>query len=121
MAIGAKDWRPRIISPPIQIMRFGPKLFESGVETHDIEGVSVRIYGAAKTVVDEFRIEDAASRRYGKGLSSFTHAVEGLKRALRDRKAMPADIAQYAIEAGPRTWELVRRYLDVIEIGRAHV
>src|SRR5580693_8246343 len=37
MAIGFKDWRPRITTPPIQIMRFGPKVFESAIEEHAIE------------------------------------------------------------------------------------
>jgi hypothetical protein len=41
--------------PRIQIVRFGPKVFDKGIETHIIERVSVRIYSPAKTVVDLFR------------------------------------------------------------------
>src|ERR1700674_2737147 len=54
MAIGSREWRPRITHPPIQIIPFGPKRFENGIEAHEIEGVSVRIYSPAQTVADLF-------------------------------------------------------------------
>ena len=117
MAIGVKEWRPRITSPPIQIMRFGPKVFESGFETHVIEGVPVRIYGAAKTVIDEFRHSHIAGQLYRKSLGyNLTTAIEGLRNALRQRKATPAEIARFAMEAGPKTWELVRPYLEAFTV-----
>src|SRR5712691_7869245 len=43
VAIGFKEWRPRITDPPIQIVRFGPRVFNTGVEEHVIEHVPVRI------------------------------------------------------------------------------
>ncbi|MBI1777733.1 MAG: type IV toxin-antitoxin system AbiEi family antitoxin domain-containing protein [Proteobacteria bacterium] len=117
MAIGVKDWRPRITSPPIQIMRFGPKVFESGIETHVIEGVPVRIYGAAKTVVDAFRHCHMAGRLYSKSLGyNLAPAIEGLRNALRQRKATPAEIARFAVEDGPKTWELVRLSLEAFTV-----
>jgi predicted transcriptional regulator of viral defense system len=117
MGIGFRDWRPRIASPPIQIIRFGPAVFESGVETHVIEGVPVRIYGAAKTVVDEFRQREIAGRLYRESLGyDLAPAIEGLKNALRQRKATPAEIARYAAEAGPKTRELVGHYLNAFTI-----
>ena len=48
MAIGSKDWRPRIDSPAIQFVRFGTKVLDKGVEEHIIEGVSVRILQSRK-------------------------------------------------------------------------
>jgi predicted transcriptional regulator of viral defense system len=117
MAIGVKDWRPRIDSPPIQIVRFGPKVFESGVETHVIEGVPVRIYGAAKTVVDAFRLGHIAGTRYRESFDyDLTAAIEGLRNALRQRKATAAEIAQFAVAAGAKTWDLVRPYLEALTI-----
>src|SRR5947208_922144 len=41
VAIGSKEWRPQITHPPIEIVRFGPKIFETGIETHVIERVPV--------------------------------------------------------------------------------
>src|SRR3989442_15233447 len=34
VAIGFKEWRPRITHPPIEIVRFGPKVFKTGIEAH---------------------------------------------------------------------------------------
>src|SRR5690348_5965759 len=52
MAIGAKNRRPRISQPSLQFVRFGERVLRSGIEKHSIGGVPVKIYGAAKTVVD---------------------------------------------------------------------
>jgi len=117
IAIGFKDWRPRITSPPIQTMRFGPKVFESGIEEHNIEGVPVRIYGVAKTIVDEFRISHTAGVLYRKSLGyNLTAAIEALRNALRQRKTAPAEIARFAVEAGPKIWQLVRPYLEALTV-----
>ena len=52
VAIGPREWRPRITHPPIEIVRFGPKLFEGGIQRHDIECVPVGVYSPAKTISD---------------------------------------------------------------------
>jgi predicted transcriptional regulator of viral defense system len=111
MAIGSKDWRPRIDSPPIQFVRFGTKVLDKGVEKHVIEGVSVRIYNAAKTVVDLFRYRRSAGKRYQKS-PGLNLAIEGLREALRLRKATPSEIARYATEGG--VWKVVQPYLDAM-------
>jgi predicted transcriptional regulator of viral defense system len=111
MAIGFENWRPRITLPPIQIVRFGPKVLPSGIEDHTIEGVPVRIYGAAKTVVDVFRFSHRAARRYNQR-PGLNQAIEGLREALRQRKATPAEIARYATEAD--IWNLVKPYLEAL-------
>jgi predicted transcriptional regulator of viral defense system len=102
--IGARDWRPKITRPRIQIVRFGPKVFDTGIQTHIIERVSVRIYSPAKTVVDLFRHGQRQKVWYSSTMG-LTHATRGMKEALRLHKATPAEIAQYAIEAG--IWEKV--------------
>lgn len=43
------------MSLPVRVMRFSGVALTIGVEEHVIEGVPVRIYGPAKTVVDCFR------------------------------------------------------------------
>jgi predicted transcriptional regulator of viral defense system len=104
VAIGTRDWRPKIERPRIQIVRFGPKIFDKGVETHVIERVSVRIYSAAKTVVDLFYHAQRQKVLYS-STAGLTEATRGMKEALRLRKATPAEIARFAIEAG--IWEKV--------------
>ena len=111
MAIGPKDWRPVASQPPLQIVRFHGKTYDRGVEKHTIEGVTVRIYNPAKTVVDLFRYRQSAGRRY-KTSPGLTIALEGLREALRQRKATPAQIADYATEAG--IWKVVQPYLEAM-------
>jgi predicted transcriptional regulator of viral defense system len=111
MAIGSRDWRPQIASPKIQFVRFGPKVLRSGIEEHMIEGVLVPIYGVAKTIVDLFRYRRRAGLRY-RDSPGLNLALEGLREALRLRKATPAEIARYATEAG--VWKVMEPYVDAM-------
>lgn len=111
LAIGPKDRRPRVENPPLQIVRFGNKVFSSGIEEHVIEGVRVRIYDPAKTAVDLFRYRRSAGKRYQKS-PGLNRALEGMKEALRQHKATPAEIARYADEAG--VWKVVQPYLEAM-------
>lgn len=111
MAIGSKDRRPAVTYPPLQFVRFGEKVFRVGIDTHDIEGVAVPIYGPAKTVVDLFRYRHRAGRRY-KTSPGLNLALEGLREALRQRKATPAEIARYADQAG--IWKVMEPYVDAM-------
>lgn len=104
MAIGAREWRPTITEPRIQIMRFGPKVFDKGIEHHTIESVPVRIYSPAKAIVDLFKSATHQKAFYNSS-TGFAHATQGMKEALRLRKATPAEIAKFATEAG--IWERV--------------
>jgi predicted transcriptional regulator of viral defense system len=111
MAIGAKDRLPRKDSPPLQFVRFGHKVLTSGVKEHMIEGVRVRVYDPAKTVIDLFRYRRSAGKRYQKS-PGLNLALEGLREALRQRKATPAEIARYATDAG--VWKVVEPYLEAM-------
>jgi len=114
VAIGTRDWRPKVTRPRVQIMRHGSKIFDKGHDTHLIEKVPVRIYSPAKTVVDLFY-----HGRLQKGLHDsevgLIEAVQGMKEALRQKKATPAQIARYAIEAG--IWErIVQPRLEALTV-----
>jgi predicted transcriptional regulator of viral defense system len=111
MAIGPKDRRPAIAHPPLQVVRFRDKMLEAGIEEHRIEGVAVPIYGVAKTVVDLFRYRQSAGKRY-KNSPGLNVALEGLREALRQRKTTPAEIAEYANDAG--IWKIVEPYLQAM-------
>lgn len=103
MAIGSKDWAPQGNGAGIRVVRFTDSLLREGTETHVIEGVSVRVFGVAKTVADCFR------HRSKVGLSV---AIEGLQEALRQRKATPAEIARQAEKGGVST--VIRPYLEAL-------
>jgi predicted transcriptional regulator of viral defense system len=111
MAIGPKDRRPRIASPAIQFVRFGDKVLTRGIGKHVIAGVKVPVYNPAKTVVDLFRYRQSAGKRYRKS-TGLNLALEGMREALRQRKATPAEIARYANEAG--IWKVVQPYLEAM-------
>ena len=111
MAIGSRARKPRVAYPAIEFVRFNEKVLHSGVEQHSIEGVSVHITNPAKTVVDLFRYRQSEGRRFSKS-TGLNVALEGMKEALRQRKATPAQIARYAIEAG--NWKVVEPYLDAM-------
>jgi predicted transcriptional regulator of viral defense system len=114
MATGPRNWRPKITRPRIQIERFGPKVFDRGIQTHIIERVPVRIYAPAKTVVDLFRHAQRQKVFYS-STAGLTEATHGMKEALRLRKATPAEIAQYAVEAG--IWEkIVQPRLEALTV-----
>ena len=113
MAIGFRQWRPRITHPPVQIVRFGPKVLNSGDKTHLIENVSVRIYSPAKTIADLFYHAHRQHRWYGSKVG-LTHAIQGMKEALRLRKATPAEIARFATQAG--IWKIVQPYLEALTV-----
>jgi predicted transcriptional regulator of viral defense system len=100
IAIGRKDWRPRVSYPPIRVARFSDDLLRRGVERKKIAGTAVPVFGVAKTVADLFRYR----RTVGDAI-----AIEGLRQALRRRRATPAEIAREAEAAG--VWATMEPYV----------
>ena len=45
----------RMRTPPVTIYRFDAPTFEQGIEPHSVDGVPVRIYSVARTIVDCFK------------------------------------------------------------------
>ncbi|MCY4183059.1 MAG: type IV toxin-antitoxin system AbiEi family antitoxin domain-containing protein [Gammaproteobacteria bacterium] len=85
----------------IRVVRFTDALLADGAAAARIENVPVKIFGVGKTVADCFRHR----RKVGLGV-----ALEGLREALRQRKASPAEIARHAARGGVAT--IVRPYLE---------
>jgi len=103
LAIGKNDWAPQDDETALRIVRFTDTLLAEDVETASIEGVSVKVFGVAKTIADCFRHR----RSVGQSV-----ALEGLQEALRQRKATPAEIAKSAQRGGVST--IVRPYLEAL-------
>lgn len=100
IAIGRKAWRPRVGYPPLRVVRFPDEQLHRGVEQQQVAGTAVPVFGVARTVADLFRYR----RTVGELL-----AVEGLRQALRQRAATPAQIAREAQAAG--VWHTMQPYL----------
>jgi hypothetical protein len=103
VAIGTRDWMPAQGSPPVRAVRFADHYLDQGVERHIMSGVEVRIYNVVKTLADLFRNGRLVDRSV---------AIEGLRAALEQRKASPADIADAAKAGG--AWSIMRPYLEAL-------
>jgi predicted transcriptional regulator of viral defense system len=55
IAIAEKARRPKLDYPRLRIARFSGAALTTSIETHQVEGVTIRVYSAAKTVADCFK------------------------------------------------------------------
>jgi predicted transcriptional regulator of viral defense system len=55
VAIARDAEPPRIDHPPVRSFRFSGRAFTEGVETHELDGVPVRVYSREKTLADCFK------------------------------------------------------------------
>ena len=95
--------RPALTSPTLRIVRLsGPSLTE-GTENHQVEGVPIRVYSAAKTVADCFKFRNKI------GLDV---AIEALKDCLRQKKANANEIYRYAKIC--RVSNVIRPYMEAL-------
>jgi len=58
LAIDRKAWRPRAAHPPLRLVYLSGAALREGVEEHDVAGVPVRVFSAAKTVADCFKFRN---------------------------------------------------------------
>jgi predicted transcriptional regulator of viral defense system len=58
MAVGHKAWRPAPDHPPLRLVFLTGPALSAGAEEHDIGGVKVRVFSAAKTVADCFKFRN---------------------------------------------------------------
>ncbi len=103
MAIENKAWRPRVNDLPLRFVHFSGEAFEMGIETHNIEGVAVKVYNPAKTVADCFKYRNKI------GLDV---ALEALRDCLRARKCSVDDLWLYAEIC--RVTNVMRPYLEAM-------
>lgn len=106
VAIGHKDWRPHIAHPPIRFVSFAPEALTRYIDPHLIEATEVRITNPARTIVDLFKYRT----KVGPNI-----AIEGLKEALRTRKATPAEIHNIAVEM--KQWKAIQPYLEALSFN----
>ncbi len=87
MALPAHTHKPAISYPPVQIYWFSGKAYSDGVETHEIDGVRVRIYSPAKTVADCFKYR----KKVGLDI-----AIEALKLCRQRKRTTGQEFERYA-------------------------
>ncbi len=95
--------RPQVSYPPIRVAIFSGAAFTFGVERHQVDGVSVRIYSAAKTVADCFKYRNKI------GLDV---AMEALREGLRGKRFTRDSF--WAAAKVCRVTAVVRPYLEAL-------
>ncbi len=103
IAIDRRSRRPSIEYPRLRVFRFGGVALTEGIETHRLEGETVRIYSAAKTVADCFKYRNKV------GLDV---ALEALREAWRERRFTMDEIHRYAGIC--RVEQVMRPYLELL-------
>jgi predicted transcriptional regulator of viral defense system len=87
----------------LRLVKFSGRAFTEGIEEHDADGVTIRVYSPAKTVVDCFKFRN----RIGLDI-----AREALLDAIDQKKATRDDIWRYARKC--RMARVMRPYLEMV-------
>ena len=94
---------PWLKYPPIRVFSFARKAFSTGIETHTIDGVPVRIYSLEKTVADCFKFRNKI------GLDV---AIEALKECRTRRHFSIDKLMEFARIC--RVSNVIRPYLEAL-------
>ena len=105
LAVPRRARQPTLKYPPLRIVRFSGDAFTEGVESHQVEGRLLRVYGAAKTVADCFKYRNKI------GLDV---ALEALRDGWRERRFTLDELDCYAETC--RVSRVMRPYLESLVI-----
>ncbi len=95
---------PRIDYPPIKMIQFSSEAYAQGIEIHERDQVTLRVYGIAKTIADCFK------HRHKIGLDV---ALEALRDARSHKKVSADDLWRYAKIC--RVANVMRPYLEAVK------
>lgn len=103
LAIDRLSRKPNEKLLPLRIFRFSGQALQAGVEKHKVEGIEVRVYNPAKTVVDCFKYRNKI------GLEV---ALEALREGWRERRFTMDDLWHYGKIC--RVANVMRPYLEAL-------
>ncbi len=103
VALPEKARRPRLDYPRLRIARFSGEALTEGIATLRVEGVTLRVYSAAKTVADCFKYRNKIG---------IDVAVEALRDFSRKHRGGATDLARFARIC--RVSRVMQPYLDAI-------
>jgi predicted transcriptional regulator of viral defense system len=101
IAIPRKSHPPSLEYPPLLVHRFTDQAYQAGIEEHQIDGVTVKIYSPEKTLADCFKFRN----KIGMDV-----VLEALKLYKRRKKFDHRKILEYAKIC--RVDKIVRPYLE---------
>jgi predicted transcriptional regulator of viral defense system len=105
MLLGPKDWAPASTTVQIRVLRASGRSLSEGVDSHEIDQVSVPITSPAKTVVDCFKYRNKI------GLDVAVEALRDLMRRSKRRSAV-AELWRFA--EIDRVQTVMRPYLEAL-------
>ncbi|MGE3978462.1 MAG: type IV toxin-antitoxin system AbiEi family antitoxin domain-containing protein [Nitrospira sp.] len=103
IALPRRTRYPRLDHPPLRVFLMTGAAYTEGIETHSIEGIPLRIYDPAKTVVDCFKFRNKIG---------IDVAVEALRLARERKHVTPRALLQYARLC--RVERVMRPYLEAL-------
>lgn len=103
LAVDRRAGVPRIDVAPVRVVRLSGAALTTGIDEHEVEGVSVRVTSPARTVVDCFRFRN----KIGVDV-----AVEALKDYRRLRKGTADELWRQADQL--RMTRVMRPYWDAV-------
>jgi predicted transcriptional regulator of viral defense system len=106
IALEGNAWRPKISMVKIRVYRFSGAVFTAGIEEHLVDGVKIRIYSAAKTVADCFKMRNKI------GLDV---ALEALREAMFTKKVPSEEIHKMAKIC--RMERIIRPYMEMAVVS----
>jgi len=95
--------KPRLDYPPTRFIWLSPQAFDSGIEDHQVDGVSLKVYSPEKTVADCFKFRN----KIGMDV-----AIEALK-FCRERKRSKVDTLMKFAKID-RVEKVMKPYLEAI-------
>ena len=101
LAIERGTWTPRMDFPPLRILHISKAAFEYGIETHSVDGGTLRVYTPAKTVADCFKFRSRI------GMET---AIGALRAAYRERKVSMDELWKAAKIC--RVANVIRPYME---------
>lgn len=103
LAIPHKAHPPKLAYPPLRVVHMSGQAMTAGIDTVDVAGVSVRLFGVAKTVADCFKFRNKI------GLDV---ALEALNEAWAQRRISMDELWRYAQIC--RVANVMRPYMEAL-------
>lgn len=103
LAIPHKAHPPKLTYPPLRVVHMSGEAMTAGIETVDVAGVAVRVFGVAKTVADCFKFRNKI------GLDV---ALEALNEAWSQRRVSMDELWRYAQIC--RVANVMRPYMEAL-------
>jgi predicted transcriptional regulator of viral defense system len=103
LALPRSAWKPKFSGLRLRIVRFSGAALSEGVETHVVEGVSVRVTSVARTIADCFRYRNKLGREV---------ALEALHEGWRKKRFTMDELWRFA--ELDRVTKVIMPYLETI-------